>query len=147
MVIVNKEYEEKQYIEIIGRGASFPKIFNEVTGQVDTNVGVSRINQSLKVILFTRLGERWGFPDFGSKLHNLVFSDNNEMVFGELAKIYVEDAINKWEKRIKLVSVTVGLKEHGNIVPIKINYIIRNSNIEGSYVYPYVVKPKDVIEV
>ena len=145
---ISQEYLRSPYLEVIGRGMKFPSCFDESRGIVDINGGLERINQSIYLILSTRLGERWGFPEFGSRLANLVFEDKSLMVFGELADMFIREALEKWEKRVIITGVKVDLGDNvePNTIPISISYGIRNSNIIGSYVYPFVTTPMRVTE-
>lgn len=145
---VHEEYLRSPYLEVIGLGLSYPKCIDGTRGTLGISGGFERINQSIYLILSTRLGERWGFPEFGSKLANLVFEDKHPMVFGELADMYIREAIERWEKRIVItgVSVDTGPDSEPNTVPISIAYSIRNSNVMGSYVYPFVSSAMKVSE-
>ena len=55
-----------------------------------------------------------------------------------MAKVYIKDALDKWEKRINLISVELEEVDYDtNTLPIVIYYRIANSNVTGSYVYPF----------
>ena len=140
------KYSQTPYLESIGSGMRCPDCFNDVLGRVAVNVGLERINQSIYYILTTRIGERWGYPTFGSKLKNLLFTDNTALEFEVKARIYIEDALKLWEKRIVLTSVVIEIETQGTTVPITIYYYVRNSNIKGSYVYPFTNESMSVEE-
>jgi len=56
----------------------------------------------------------------------------------DLISIYIKEALGNWEKRIVVEDVSLGSNwEDSNTVPIHITYRIANSNIMGSYVYPF----------
>jgi len=131
---------------VIGRGIKFKRIFSPNTGTVDTNSGIERINQSIHDILYTRVGERGFMRSYGSDLYKLVFSPNDALLH-DIIRVYITDAIRKWEKRIKLIKISVLANPEdidNSVVNIKIEYVLRNSNIYGSYVYPFVREPMQI---
>lgn len=84
------------------------------------------IRDSIVTILNTRIGQRLFQPDFGSRLHDLVFEPNDP---GLLVMIE-EDVINaiaKWEPRVLLLGVRVQPDENRVIVNLEMK--IRRLNI------------------
>lgn len=127
-------YNEEFLDKCIGKGMSTNSVFD----RLQTNVieGEDKINDSICNILSTKVGERFFLPEFGSKIHLALF-EPNILISRDLIKMYAEDAISTWEKRITLTNVDVGEPDDTNIVPIYIDYVIAGSNVEGSYVYPF----------
>jgi hypothetical protein len=137
----NQEFLEK----CIGNGlTSSGDMFSAFKTKVQE--GEDKIHDSIRMILSTRVGERFFVPEFGSKLHLALF-EQNDMVSRDLIVYYVTDALEKWEKRISVDDVEVGDETDDNIVPITILYHIANSNVEGSYVYPFNVGDDGDIEI
>lgn len=133
----NLDFKEK----VVGKGLSLKKtfVYDNRDGKYKTNVisGEDKINESLYNILSTRLGERVFLPEFGSKLYQIIF-EPNDLIRADLAKVYIKDAIDKWEKRINLISVELeDVDYETNVLPIIIYYNIANSNVSGSYIYPF----------
>jgi phage baseplate assembly protein W len=122
--------------QLIGTGLELPNTFDEITGKTLSNSGLERINQSINHILSTRIGERFFLPEFGSRLYELVF-EPNDYILEDLLKLYVSEALSKWEKRIKLLEVTPVIEKGGNTVPINIYYNLINTNMTANYVYPF----------
>ena len=127
-------------LEVVGQGIDFPFRFT-YSGQVGTieqsNAG-ERIKDSIHLILATRSGERPFNPEFGSRLQELVFEPNDE-ILQRLLSFYTAEALKRWEKRIELVQISImDNLEDQSTVGIHIEYTIRNSHILGSYVYPFV---------
>ena len=118
---------------LIGVGLS-QKIYNKRTGGLADNTGMERIYQSIYCILNTMLGERVFLPEFGSRLHELVFEPNDEIV-ADLAKLYICDALAKWEKRITVTDVYVRANDH--TVACEIRFVLNKSNILGNYIYEF----------
>jgi len=89
------------------------------------------INQSIEVILFTRKGEKIFEPEFGCGIWELL-DRGIEQIPVLIASIY--DALNKWEKRIKVDKVKINSFEPSiGQVSIEIYYTVRNNNERGIY--------------
>ncbi|WP_276951064.1 GPW/gp25 family protein [Helicobacter rodentium] len=86
------------------------------------------LEESLKRILETPLGSRVMLPEFGSKLYLLTdrrMDDNFKLDFYR----YVAEAIEKWEKRVKLERVALG-----EVKDFKVHYTLYfkdNSSFSG----------------
>lgn len=120
----------------IGEGISFPNPLDPVTGGITSNTDVQRINQSIRNILSTHIGERFFNPEFGSNLRSLIF-EQNDLIFQDLAQVYIKQALGRWEPRIEVLTISVGVFDYDNEVPIDIVYKITNTNMVHNYVYPF----------
>ena len=100
------------------------------------------LEESIVIILSTRLGERVYRPDFGSRLHELVFAPLNDDTL-LLAQIYAREAIHKWEPRVAVESVTAVPMPDTASLNITLNYRIRDSHHRRSLVYPFYLTPSD----
>ena len=81
------------------------------------------IYSSLYNILNTRKGERVNLPEFGTRLHTLLF-EPLDGVTRKLAENLITEDIQRWERRIKLLDVKVGQNEDLNELHISVRYII-----------------------
>ena len=126
----------------IGKGIKVPELFNKVSGDINTNSGSDRIKQSIYYILTTIQGERFFLPEFGSKLHLLVF-EPNDLILRDLVQVYIKDALRKWEPRIQVLSVTCA-NEYDNILYVDIHYLIKATNMQENYVFPFNRNPMDL---
>lgn len=131
MPLTITNYQDK----LIGTGLQSPNMINSSTGGFNSNGGFDRINQSICHILGTRIGERFFLPEFGSRLYELVF-EPNDYIFEDMLKLYIQDALSKWEPRIKVLEVTPDLSK-GNTVPVNIYYNLINTNVTNNYVYSF----------
>mgnify|MGYP001609529951 CR=1 FL=1 len=84
------------------------------------------IRDSIVTILNTRLGQRLFQPDFGSRLHDLVFEPNDQGVLIMIEEDVI-NAISKWEPRVQLMGIRVQPDENRVIVNLSMN--IRRLNI------------------
>ena len=139
-------YYNREFLdECLGSGvASTNKMFKQK--ETIVKVGEDKLHDSICMILSTRVGERFFMPEFGSRLHDAIF-EQNDLIFKDLVDMYVREALGIWEKRISVVSVDVGIESEGNIVPVTITYRITNSSMIGTYVYPFNVKDNGDTEV
>lgn len=81
-------------------------------------------------ILHTPIGTRVRKPDFGSRLHDLLFEPNDELLVG-LARIYIAEALAKWEPRIEVVEVEVyrdSFDDHK--LTCRLTYLIKSDAVE-----------------
>lgn len=128
-------------LEVIGQGIAFPFQFT-VSKQIGTilqsNAG-ERIADSIHIILSTRIGERPFNPEFGSRLPELVFEPNDEILH-RLLLFYTSEALKRWERRIEVLRVVLldNYNDDRSTIGVQVEYTIRNSHIRGSYVYPFV---------
>lgn len=95
------------------------------------------IQQAIRIILSTSKGERVMRPDFGCRLHELVFAPNNASTRG-LAEHYVREALLNWEPRIEVLQVeasSAGTQEEAIILTIA--YRVRATDSRFNLVYPF----------
>ena len=94
--------------DFLGKGLRYPFRFQSLSGGTQVSTATSRehehIRESILQILGTRIGERFMNPEFGSRLKDLVFEQNDEVLKG-LLRHYVIDAIKRWEKRVIITEV------------------------------------------
>lgn len=76
-------------------------------------------------------------PEFGCGIHQYVFAPNNTRTAG-LVRFQVEEALNRWEPRINLESVTVE-RDPGDpaTLLISIDYKVRATDSRFNLVYPF----------
>lgn len=101
------------------------------------------IEQALRIILSTSTGERPMRPDFGCRIHELIFSPISAATTGLVAH-YVEEALGWWEPRIEVREVDVAPDpDDPGRLRINIRYQIKASHQERSLVYPFYVIPEE----
>ncbi len=111
-------------------------------GGLQLSSATHNLDESLVIILSTRLGERVYRPDFGSRLHELVFAPLNEDTL-LLAQIYAREAIQKWEPRVTVESVSADPTPETGSLNIVLNYRIRKNHHRRSLVYPFYLTPNN----
>jgi phage baseplate assembly protein W len=123
----------------LGRGISFPLRIN-VQGELKTDGGERNLEESIATILNTKLGERVYRPNFGCRLSDLTFAPMNPQTI-LLARIYVEEALNRWEPRIKVTGVYAEPDPIRGRLDLKILYEIKENHDRRSMVYPFYLLP------
>jgi uncharacterized protein len=122
--------------DFVGTGWAFPPAADG-RGGIALVSDADKIEQSIRIILMTPIGQRVMRPTFGSRLYELVFAPADAETFG-LAEMYVQDALTFWEPRIELVEVTATTEPiRRHVMLIKIRYRIKATHDERSLVYPF----------
>lgn len=129
--------------DFLGKGIKYPFTLNIVGATASSpSISVSEkqdhIRESIEQILGTSPGERVMLPEFGSRLRELLFEPNND-ILKSLAKVYVADAIRRWEKRIIIKEVQVDNDPDEMLLNITISYTIIKDQTEGNLVYPFYI--------
>lgn len=126
----------------LGQGWSFPPRVDG-RGGIAMSRGAADIEQAIRIIVGTAPGERPMRPDFGCRIHELVFSPINSTTAG-LASHYVEEALGWWEPRIEVTDVEVEPDaDHPARLLINVRYRIKATRDERSLVYPFYVIPEE----
>ncbi len=127
--------------DYIGAGFAFPVRLN-VQGSLQLNASTPNLEESIKIILGTKLGERVYRPNFGSRLSELVFEPMNTQTM-VLVRLYIEEALKIWEPRITLKNILTIPDPTIGKVDIEILYIPKDSYDSRSMVYPfYLLSPE-----
>lgn len=123
---------------LIGRGWGF-QVGVDATGGIRLAQDETEIEESISIIIGTSPGERVMRPQFGCRIHELVFAPNNAETVG-LARHYVREALGMWEPRIEVESVEVSLDaievDRGRL-NISVEYTIRGTKDSRSLVFPF----------
>lgn len=122
--------------DFLGRGWRFP-ILPDVTGELGYVEGDDNVEQSLKILLLTRLGERVMRGTFGSQAPRLVFAPGS-VQYLRLLETTVREAVIEWEPRVDLIEVRAELDAGDEThATVAISYKVRQSNTKQNLVFPY----------
>ena len=123
--------------EFLGQGFAFP-LQTTPRGGLALAGGVTDIEQSIRIILETAPGERVMRPEFGCRVHELVFAPRNASTEGLLI-YYVEDALARWEPRIQVQEVEIRPSEgrEDSTLLVYIHYRVKATYDERSIIYPF----------
>ncbi len=100
-------------------------VIRSAVGQILGTVGSSDFTQ----------GELPWRTEFGSLLH-LLRHQKNDRVLQELARVYVVDALKRWEPRVVVTSVQVAREQQDgeNVLAIRLRYNVISTNTPGNNV-------------
>jgi uncharacterized protein len=128
----------------LGNGLNFPLRMN-VKGEVMLVTGSEDIEQSIRIILGTRPGERVMRPTFGCRAYELLFEPRSAATVS-LMQEYVSQALQMWEPRIEVLSVNVVADEaNDGALLVEISYYIKSTHDTRSIVYPFFIEPEQEI--
>ncbi|MBA3462136.1 MAG: GPW/gp25 family protein [Deltaproteobacteria bacterium] len=128
--------------DFLGKGLRFPVSIN-LNGGVSSSTLEENVRQSIFIILGTAPGERIRRPDFGCRIHDLMFAPNNAMTAAR-AEIFCEEAIYKYEPRVQRVTVTaLPNPSQPNRLDLRIEYVIASVNHPRNLVFPFYLKDPD----
>ena len=128
----------KNNVDFLGKGIA-------LNFGVDSKGGVrfssyeKSVQESIDIILSTRIGERIYNYKFGCKIHELMFEPNNVRT-QSLAARYVEEALENFEHRIIITNVEAFSQDEKSL-NINITYVLIESNKEYNLVYPFYLLP------
>lgn len=125
----------------LGRGWGFPPQFVKTHDGIHVQMVEKEqdIQQSLKILLSTRCGERLMDADYGCALYKLQFEGLTESIRSRIVET-ISKAILFYEPRITLEHVDVSLDTDEAIqgkMNININYRIRSTNSRSNMVFPF----------
>lgn len=124
----------------IGAGWAFP-VRTDPTGSMALVTAEREIEEAIRLILGTAPGERPMRPEFGCRIHDLVFGPANASTAGEIA-YEVRSALERWEPRIDVTDVRVGFDQvDAGTVYVDLRYTVRGVNDPRNLVFPFYVIP------
>ena len=129
--------EEFTQGSFLGTGWGFPPSFDRKKRKATMVSDELDIQQSLRILLGTTLGERTMLHDYGCNLQRLQFEPISVSLSTYIRDL-VKTAILKYESRITLEDFGVDdtQREEG-ILTISIEYKIKATNTRSNLVYPY----------
>jgi len=128
--------------EFLGKGWRFPVGIN-LTGGISASTFEDNVRESIFVILGTAPGERVNRPDFGCRIHDLMFAPNNRITAAR-AEYYVEEALYKYEPRLEEIVVKATPNDdEPNRLDIRVDYVIAGKNVPKNLVFPFYLQKPD----
>ena len=127
----------------LGTGWAFPPRFSRQTGSVELVSREIDINQSLRILFSTSLGERVMQPDFGCNLLDWQFEPTSNGMLNYLRDL-IERAILYHEPRIKAERVEVTPAASFDLIEgrlkIEVDYSISGTNSRFNFVYDFYLR-------
>lgn len=94
---------------------------NFVSGDIARKYDISAIKQAIKNIIYTNLGEKPFYPEWGSQIHRILFEPIDEFSKTVLIRI-VTEAIQNSEPRVEVEEITVKENDEQNAYDLKIYF-------------------------
>lgn len=120
----------------LGTGWGFPPTFVKGKKGIIMSSDEQDIQESLHILLTTRVGERVMLPKYGCNMERLLFEPLNTSL-----QTYMEDliktAILYFEPRILLNKVTLDPRPLEGLIEIEVDFTIRGTNSRYNFVYPF----------
>ena len=108
-----------------GWGWGFPVVKDGPSGRFAVAEYEESVEQGIRIVLSTPLGERVMRPNFGCAIHELAFAPNSAGTRG-LAEARVREALVRWEPRIELLDVrAVASDDRDEILLIRVHYRVQ----------------------
>ncbi|MEM8596240.1 MAG: GPW/gp25 family protein [Pseudomonadota bacterium] len=125
------------YDPLLGRGWAFP-VTSDARGPRLLG-GPEKIEQSIRLILFTAPGERVLRPEFGCGLQTLLFRPNTVTLRSQIEDS-VREAITRYEPRVDVIAVEVETAPSApTLIDLHIAYRLRETNQVFNKIYPLVL--------
>lgn len=123
----------------LGTGWRFPPAFTRGGADVLMAAGTEDIEQSLRILLTTRLGERTLQEDYGCALDQFLFESVDQSLVNNLTRL-ISDGILYFEPRIDLDALDVSPSEaDAGLLLIRLSYTVRATNSRFNMVYPFYI--------
>jgi uncharacterized protein len=124
--------------DYLGVGWKFP-LQVTAAGRIAQARYEQRIEEAIYLILSTAKGERVMLPNFGCRIHELVFAPNNAQTRGLVVQ-QVREALVNSERRVDVLDVSAESSPgEPNLLLIRVSYRVRANNALGNLVYPFYV--------
>lgn len=118
----------------IGSGMIFPIELNS-HGRPSIYKDLDLIKSSIAVILSWPQRSRFFNEDFGSRLEELI-EEPSDAVSKSLLRRFIIDSINKWEKRVELISINIE-NNSPTVFNVTVNYKVRKTKQQDSFIFPF----------
>jgi len=116
----------------LGTATAYPITISKGAAKIASGLDV--VENAIIMILMTPVGTRPLMPEYGSKLTELIYEPNDE-ILGRLLDSYITEALSRWEKRIRVLKVgTLMVQEYA---VCRIEYRVLSSNEIKSLTYPF----------
>jgi phage baseplate assembly protein W len=126
--------------DLLGRGLSIPfrrdrqRDWASASGEALVRSAVAQVLGTVGASDFTQ-GELPWRTEFGSLLH-LLRHQKNDVALREMAKVYVQDALRRWEPRIMVTRLDAERLDdnQGSKLVLRLRYNVIQRNVPGNQV-------------
>lgn len=123
----------------LGTGWKFPIGVDGATGRIQMSSFEDSIEESVRIIIGTRRGERVMHPEFGCRIQEYSFETVDYTMLHAM-KNEVENALIRWEPRITEIEAEVSDEQiDKGMLLIHVHYVVRATNNPYNLVYPFYI--------
>jgi len=123
--------------KFIGSGMTFPILLNPLkTSPIISSGESTLIHSSIGIIINWPKRRRWFNEEFGCRIEETL-EEPNDAISRTLIRVFIKEALEKWEKRIVLKSIKTQSGRDVGQINVSINYNIRNTKIEETVIFPF----------
>jgi phage baseplate assembly protein W len=120
----------------LGVGFKFPFSVGP-SGGIQLSKYERNIEESVRIIIGTALGERQMRPTWGCRIHDFVFAPNNAST-QTLVAFHVEEALVKYEFRVTDIEVeAMADPDQAERILVEVRYLVRATNSIHNLVFPF----------
>ncbi len=124
----------------LGRGWHFPPRFDPHDGRALLVEAEDDIEESLRILMSTRPGERVMHPTYGCRLHDYLFEPMNGTTRAAI-EAAIARAVLFFEPRVRLASVSVSASNWpGGKLTVQLDYAIVETNSRHNVVFPFYIE-------
>jgi phage baseplate assembly protein W len=122
--------------DFIGQGWKFP-ILPDASGGLRYVAGDENVEQSVRTLLLTAIGERVMRPGFGTRARSSVFMPGSVQNL-RLLEVSIREALVEFEPRVDVEAVRAEENpQERSRVDVNVRYLIRRTNTRHNLVFPY----------
>jgi phage baseplate assembly protein W len=128
--------------DFLGRGLNFP-VAHDRKGGMAMSAFEENVEQAIQIIIGTAPGERMMRPDYGCKIHELLFQPANHVTCS-LAAQFVKKSLVLNEPRVRGIEVDCRVDDNEpNKLNLHVRYTVRASNNIFNQVYPFYLRREE----
>ncbi len=133
-----KKQDIKSHNLFLGTGWSFPPTFHKESALgVEMISNEEDIQQSLEILLSTKLGERLMNPRYGCDIYTYLFESISNSRVHQIIEM-IKTAVLRFEPRIKLLKVHLDESDYlDGVIKVNLDYKIPTTNTRFNLVFPY----------
>ena len=122
--------------KFIGSGLVFPIVLDSITTTPIIRDDFELIRSSIGIILNWPDRDRFFNEEFGSRVFELLEEPDNN-VARALLSTFIKEALEKWERRILVKSLSFDIPQGNASMTVSIVYQVKNTKLEDTFIYPF----------
>lgn len=122
--------------KFLGSGLAFPLRLDD-SGKVVISKNVELIQSSIYNIINWPYKHRYFLEEYGCRIEELLEEPNDSISYN-LARRYMVDALNTWEKRIETVPSNITVEKiTDEAIYLRLHYTIIATKKEETFIFPF----------